>query len=427
MLSFQIGIFPKSFLPLCVVKNNHNSCNMLPVSDVTRSTLSHWCNVWPSFVHHSRFLKTSPCFATSRKSDSNPNPDPDSNPKSKAETGNRDQKSVVSHNKDENPDKSFPTTIPKKPRRGRRSEAVAVEDFIRDSLERTFESIRQQNPEVLENKESVMKDRLENQFDCDSSGKRGKKMVVEEDDPDWPLDADIGWGIRASEYFEQHAVKNVVGEDGFEIDWEGETDDSWVKEINCLEWESFAFHPSPLIVLVFERYKRATHNWKTLKELVKAIQVYWNSKDRLPPRFEELWSVSNSSNPSKSQHKSSPENLVQFMYSIKPLEKAYFISTLLEKGQNICLAVLHYLSANDDALEYFWKQAVKLDINIERDLAYALKVRECLQLLFLRGNRIMYREKEFRKADELVQMIAYFYYNAKKPSWIDEASICRPY
>ncbi|TYH64338.1 hypothetical protein ES332_D07G259900v1 [Gossypium tomentosum] len=373
MLSFQIGIFPKSFLPLCLVKNNHNSCNMLPVSDVTRSTLSHWCNVWPSCVHHRRFLKTSPCFATSRKPDSNsdPDPNPDSKPKSKAETGNQDQKSVVSHNKDENPDKSFPTTIPKKPRRGRRSEAVAVEDFIRDSLEQTFESIRQQNPEVFENKESVMKDRLENQFDCDSSsdededededekdseaGKRGKKMVVEEDDPDWPLDADIGWGIRASEYFEQHAIKNVVGEDGFEIDWEGEIDDSWVKEINCLEWESFAFHPSPLIVLVFERYKRATHNWKTLKELEKAIQVYWNSKDRLPPR------------------------------------------------------------------------AVKLDINIERDLAYALKVRECPQLLFLRGNRIMYREKEFRKADELVQMIAYFYYNAKKPAWIDEASICRPY
>ncbi|KAH1057098.1 hypothetical protein J1N35_035163 [Gossypium stocksii] len=81
---------------------------------------------------------------------------------------------------------------------------------------------------------------------------------------------------------------------------------------------------------------RATHNWKTLKELEKAIQV-------------------------------------RFMYSIRPLKKAYFISTLLEKGQNICLAVLHYLSTNDDALEYSWKQAIKLDINIERDLAYALK------------------------------------------------------
>ena len=81
-------------------------------------------------------------------------------------------------------------------------------------------------------------------------------MVVEEDDPDWPLYAAVWWGIRASEYFEQHPVMNVVGEDGFEIDWEGEINDSQVKEINCLEWESFAFHPSPLIVLVFERYNR---------------------------------------------------------------------------------------------------------------------------------------------------------------------------
>ncbi|KAK8981166.1 hypothetical protein V6N11_059849 [Hibiscus sabdariffa] len=56
---------------------------------------------------------------------------------------------------------------------------------------------------------------------------RGKKMVVEEDDPNWPLDADVGWGNGASEYFEHHAIKTVVGEDGSEIDWEGEIDDSW--------------------------------------------------------------------------------------------------------------------------------------------------------------------------------------------------------
>ncbi|KAK8570082.1 hypothetical protein V6N13_002780 [Hibiscus sabdariffa] len=52
-------------------------------------------------------------------------------------------------------------------------------------------------------------------------------MVVEEDDPNWPLDADVGWGNGASEYFEHHAIKTVVGEDGSEIDWEGEIDDSW--------------------------------------------------------------------------------------------------------------------------------------------------------------------------------------------------------
>ncbi|XP_022758477.1 thioredoxin-like fold domain-containing protein MRL7, chloroplastic isoform X2 [Durio zibethinus] len=345
MLSLHVGIAPKSFSPRLVVNIDHNSCTLLPISNFTPSTLSQSFQCLPSSLHHSRALKTFPCFAISSKSDSKPDHDPDAeaflNPKSKAETG--------SHNK--------------------KSEAVAVEDFIRDSLEKTFESIRWQSPEAFENNENVMKDRLENEFDSDSSsdedeeeeedsevaGRRGKKMVVEEDDPDWPLDADVGWGIRASEYFEQHSIKNVVGEDGFEIDWEGEIDDSWVKEINCLEWESFAFHPSPLIVLVFERYNRATHNWKTLKELEKAIQIYWNAKDRLPPR------------------------------------------------------------------------AVKLDINIERDLAYALKVRECPQILFLRGNQFVYREKEFRTADELVQMIACFYYNAKKPSWIDKAAIYRPY
>ncbi|OVA11047.1 hypothetical protein BVC80_1741g21 [Macleaya cordata] len=256
----------------------------------------------------------------------------------------------------------FPTTIPRKPRRGRKSEAAAVEDFVRDSLEKTFESIRKQNSEVLEDKEKVLKDKkidgdssVDDNNDNEKDDDRKKAVVVEEDDPNWPLDADVGWGIRASEYFEKHPIKNVVGEDGVEIDWEGEIEDNWVKEINCLEWESFAFHPSPLIVLVFERYNRATGNWKLLKELEKATKVYWSAKDRLPPR------------------------------------------------------------------------TVKIDINIERDLAYALKVKECPQLLFLRGNKILYREKEMRTSEELVQMIAYFYYNAKKPSWIDSAAVAPAY
>lgn len=97
------------------------------------------------------------------------------------------------------------------------------------------------------------------------------------------------------------------------------------------------------------------------------------------------------------------------------------------------------------------KQAVKIDLNIETDLAYALKAKECPQILFLRGNRILYREKgdmmcclnavlffgnvyeqwitnldfdaDFRTADELVQMIAHFYYKARRPSWIDKANV----
>lgn len=268
-------------------------------------------------------------------------------------------KPEISENSKNDEEKPFPTTIPRKPRRGRRSEAAAVEDFMRDSLEETFAAIREQNSEVMEGKEDVIRERIE-EFDDggdeeeeDGGGdKKNKKgMVVEEEDPDWPVDAEVGWGIRASEYFEKHPIKNVIGEDGVEIDWEGELDDNLVNEINSLEWESFAFHPSPLIVLVFERYNRASENWRALKELEKAAKVYWSAKDRLPPR------------------------------------------------------------------------TVKLDMNIETDLAYALKVRECPQLVFLRGNRILYRETQIRTADELVQMIAHFYYKAKKPSWMKDAKL----
>lgn len=289
---------------------------------------------------------------SSKKSDLKPehshNPNPHSKPKEKEQ--HRESGASQNEVKEDSDDKVFPSTIPKKPRRGRRSEAAAVEDFMRDSLERTFASIRDQNSEVMKDKEHILKEKIDDSVESDDTDEgneesiKSKKMVVEEDNPDWPLDADVGWGIRASDYFEKHAIRNVVGEDGVKIDWEGEIDDNWVKEINCLEWESFAFHPSPLIVLVFERYNRATDNWKVLKELEKATKVYWRAKDRLPPR------------------------------------------------------------------------AVKIDINIERDMAYALKVKEGPQILFLRGNRILYREKEFRTADELVQMIAHFYYKAKKPS-----------
>lgn len=257
----------------------------------------------------------------------------------------------------------WPTTVPKEPSRGPRSEREALEDYVRDKLVKTLAAIREKNPSIPENKK-IFKERIrDDESDTvDSGGGDNKnededdkvpKMVVEEDDPHWPLDADVGWGIRASEYFEKHPIRNVVGEDGVEIDWEGETDDAWVKEINCLEWETFAFHPTPLMILVFERYNRATLNWKLLKEMEKALYVYWRAKDRLPPR------------------------------------------------------------------------AVKLDINIERDLAYALQVRECPQLLFLRGQKILYREKEFRSADDLVKMIAFFYYKAKKPSWIEDAALYR--
>lgn len=213
----------------------------------------------PNPNSNSKPLRLSVAAASDPNQNPNPNPNPNAKPRRRLRP-----KSAAPQNTGDFSDEIFPATIPRKPRRGRRSEAVAVEDFVRDSLERTFASIREQNAGVLDEKEEILKKRIEEPCDDADEGEeddgglddgRSGKEVVEEDDPDWPLDADVGWGIRASDYFGQYPIKNVVV-DGVEIDWEGELDDSWVKEINCLEWESFAFHPSPLMVLVFERYKR---------------------------------------------------------------------------------------------------------------------------------------------------------------------------
>jgi hypothetical protein len=199
-------------------------------------------------------------------------PEPEHNSSSKLRGENKEKGSqyedVVSINKgDGKSEDNFPTIIPRKPRRGRKSEAMKVEDFIRDRLQTTFDTIRQRNADALENHKDIMKDSVRDESESKESDDEGdeeeedendggKKVVIEEESESWPLDSDVGWGVRASEYFEKHPIKNVVGEDGAEIDWEGEIDDNWVQEINCLEWESFAFHPSPLIVLVFERYNR---------------------------------------------------------------------------------------------------------------------------------------------------------------------------
>ncbi|XP_043707478.1 thioredoxin-like fold domain-containing protein MRL7 homolog, chloroplastic [Telopea speciosissima] len=350
-----LSTFPRTFSPSATINANAVFQPSFSQNPIPTSCFPSF-SIFSSPLCPNITLKRLPLFTVSATS--YPNQDPNSKPKTKRGR----PKHKIPDDPVENSSEIIPTTKPRKPRRGRRSEASAVEDFVRDSLEQTFASIRHQNSEALGDKK-VLKDRVENDEDDrnedededEDAGVSGKMGVVEEDNPDWPLDADVGWGIRASEYFEKHPIRNVVAEDGVEIDWEGEIDDNWVKEINCLEWESFAFHPSPLIVLVFERYNRATENWKLLKELENAIKVYWEAKDRLPPR------------------------------------------------------------------------AVKIDINIERDLAYALRVRECPQLLFLRGNKILYREKDIRTADELVQLIAHFYYNAKKPSWIVDASLSPPY
>lgn len=250
---------------------------------------------------------------------------------------------------------------------GRKKKGIAsVEAFLDTSLrnlisetetsDSPLNQVRQtEKCPTTENFEPVAAERNNNIHFDGSDDKEPQLAVMEEADEDWVDDEDVEdrWKVRASDFFKEPLITNVVGEDGTLIDWEGEADNCIIQEICNMEWDDMAFHPTPLVVLVFERYTRTCDNWKALKELEKAFQVYWESHNKLPPR------------------------------------------------------------------------TVKIDAKIEKDLASALRVKDTPEILFIRGGKLLYRETEVRTANELVQMIAHFYYNAKRPTWLRDLT-CMP-
>lgn len=112
-------------------------------------------------------------------------------------------------------------------------------------------------------------------------------LVVEEEDPDWPEDAD-GRGFNMDQFFNKITVKNVKKDDDDENDdsdnelvWQDDDYIRPVKDLTTAEWEETVFKDiSPLIVLVHNRYKRPKENEMVRDELEKAIHIIWNC--RLP-------------------------------------------------------------------------------------------------------------------------------------------------
>lgn len=88
-------------------------------------------------------------------------------------------------------------------------------------------------------------------------------LVVEEEDPDWPEDAD-GRGFNMDQFFNKITIKNVKKDDDDENDdsdnelvWQDDDYIRPVKDLTTAEWEETVFKDiSPLIVLVHNRYKR---------------------------------------------------------------------------------------------------------------------------------------------------------------------------
>lgn len=89
-------------------------------------------------------------------------------------------------------------------------------------------------------------------------------LVVEEEDPDWPEDAD-GWGFKFDQFFDKITIKNVRNE-GDDEDYDSDKEIVWqddnyikpIRDVTAKEWEDTVFKDfNPLVILVHNRYKRS--------------------------------------------------------------------------------------------------------------------------------------------------------------------------
>ncbi|KAK6914431.1 hypothetical protein RJ641_021752 [Dillenia turbinata] len=97
-------------------------------------------------------------------------------------------------------------------------------------------------------------------------------LVFDEDDPDWPEDAD-GWGFKLGQFFDQITTKNVrKADDDYNYDGEMITifAQSKISPLPNGKKHRSRISISPLIVLVHNRYKRLP---LPRLDLVSALQV----------------------------------------------------------------------------------------------------------------------------------------------------------
>ncbi|KAL6275083.1 hypothetical protein ACE6H2_025775 [Prunus campanulata] len=111
-------------------------------------------------------------------------------------------------------------------------------------------------------------------------------LVVEEDDPEWPDDAD-GRGFKLDQFFDKITIKNNTArkddndndDSDNEIVWQDDNYIRPIKDVVTAEWEETVFKDiSPLIILVHNRYKRPKENENIWNELEKAVHIIWNCK-----------------------------------------------------------------------------------------------------------------------------------------------------
>lgn len=132
-----------------------------------------------------------------------------------------------------------------------------MDDEERQEWRKKIREVINRNPDVEEEMDPIEKRKKMQNLLADYP------LVVEEDDPNWPEDAD-GWGFNLGQFFNKITIKNVKKDDDDE-NYDSENEIVWqdddyirpIKDITSAEWEETIFKDiSPLVVLVHNRYKR---------------------------------------------------------------------------------------------------------------------------------------------------------------------------
>lgn len=111
---------------------------------------------------------------------------------------------------------------------------------------------------------------VEEELDPEERRKKTQKLlseyplVVDEEDPDWPEDAD-GRGFNLDQFFDKITIKNVKkdttnensSDSDDEIVWKDDNYIKPIKDITIDDWEDTVFRDfNPLVILVHNRYSR---------------------------------------------------------------------------------------------------------------------------------------------------------------------------
>ncbi|KAG0619381.1 hypothetical protein M758_4G135600 [Ceratodon purpureus] len=189
----------------------------------------------------------------------------------------------------------------------------------------------------------------------------GQPLWVDEEDPNWPEgEPEDGWGFKTSQFFDKISIKN---------DKSAEDDDEDDEELK-MNWESEADD--------WMIREISTNEWEySVFADPSPLVVYMFA--RYGRRGKDSWKM------------------------LEQLEKA--VTSVWESGK----APL---------------RAIKVDIGMEIDLGSALGINkdECPQLLFIKNGKGLYRLKDQRTSEELMQLMAHFFYNGKRPSFVDTTS-----